>query len=318
MAEELFKQGAGKQVPEKTEASGNPATPGAQNQQPKGPATSTNQTSSGPTNVTPPAEKKEGEGDPSQTTQDPNDGKSPDVGSTGAPAGNQPPADTENKPDDADPETENASIQQPSELDMLKKRAKMMGITFSNNIGLDALREKIKDAMENSESAAQRRQQEQQASKDPSNNAVTQPDVSKGEGGNVNALTGGRTGKKLSLRQHLQQEKMKLVRVRITNLDPKKKDLPGEIITVANEFLGTVRKFVPFGEVTDNGYHIPQCLYDMLKERTFVSIKTRKGPKGEQIVEHQNAREFSLEVLPPLTQEELAKLGAAQQAAGGL
>ena len=87
---------------------------------------------------------------------------------------------------------------------------------------------------------------------------------------------------------------------------------------MANEYLGTVRKFVPFGEVTDNGYHIPQCLYDVLKERTFVNIKVRKGSKGEEIVEHQNAREFSLEVLPPLSADELAKLAASQSAAGGL
>ena len=297
MAEELFKNAGGKTQPVKSEPSGSPAVPGAQPKQPAGPADGTNQTNSGPSSVTPPAAKEDGKGDPAQTTQTPEDGKeAPSTsGSSTAEAINEP-ADEED--DEAD--------KQPSELEMLKRRADMMGVGYSNNIGLDALKAKIQAKMDG---------EKDEPKKETAPVASTQTAST-----DVNALTGNETkpAKKVSLRQHLQREKMKLVRVRITNLDPKKKDLPGEIITVANEYLGTVRKFVPFGEVTDNGYHIPQCIYDMLKERTFVSIKTRKGPKGEQIVEHQNAREFSLEVLPPLTADELAKLGAAQQAAGGL
>ena len=194
----------------------------------------------------------------------------------------------------------------PTELDLLKRRAQLMGITFSNNIGLDALKEKV-SAAQNPEKVV--------------TTTISKDEITINDGSNtVNPLAGVNkaTEKPMSLRQYLIQEKMKLIRVRITNLDPKKKDLPGEIITVANEYLGTVRKYVPFGEVTDNGYHIPKCMYDVLKDRTFVSIKTRKGTKGEQIVEHQNAREFSLEILPPLTVDELAKLAASQSAAGGV
>lgn len=188
---------------------------------------------------------------------------------------------------------------QPTELDMLKQRAKLMGINFSNNIGLDALKAKIE---EHKAAATAKTQASAPASKD--------------DKGSKPASTP--KAKKISLRAHLQKEKMKLVRLRITNLDPKKKDLPGEILTVANEYLGTVRKFVPFGEQTDNGYHVPYCLYEMMRDRKFLSIKTRKGPKGQTIVEQQWAREFALEVLPPLTEAELARLSTAQQAAGGV
>lgn len=210
---------------------------------------------------------------------------------------------------------EEDDLKMPSEIDMLKERAKLMGITFSNNIGVDALKEKIAAHR----AAAEAKANPASAQEQPKTGAQTTSQASNGDG-SVNALTGNETKpvRAKSLRQHLRDEKMKLIRVRITNLDPKKKDLPGEIITVANEYLGTVRKFVPFGEVTDNGFHVPQCIYDMLKERTFVSIKTRKDAKGQTIVEHQNAREFALEVLPQLTPEELAQLSAAQAAAGGL
>ena len=192
--------------------------------------------------------------------------------------------------------------QQPSELDMLKSRAKLMGITFSNNIGLDALKTKIEEHKQASEAKTQ--------TQVPDQTNEQQPEVQT-ENQNKKAKT-------ISLRSHLQKEKMKLVRLRITNLDPKKKDLPGEILTIGNEYLGTVRKFVPFGEATDNGYHVPYCLYEMMRDRKFLSIKTRKGPKGQTIVEQQMVREFALEILPPLTEAELARLSAAQLSAGGV
>ena len=192
--------------------------------------------------------------------------------------------------------------QQPSELDMLKSRAKLMGITFSNNIGLDALKTKIEEHKQASETKTQTQ-------------ALAQTNEQQPEVQTENQMKKAKT---LSLRAHLQKEKMKLVRLRITNLDPKKKDLPGEILTTGNEYLGTVRKFVPFGEATDNGYHVPYCLYEMMRDRKFLSIKTRKGPKGQTIVEQQMVREFALEILPPLTEAELARLSAAQLSAGGV
>lgn len=192
--------------------------------------------------------------------------------------------------------------QQPSELDMLKSRAKLMGITFSNNIGLDALKTKIEEHKQASETKTQTQALAQTNEQQPEVQTENQKEKAK----------------TLSLRAHLQKEKMKLVRLRITNLDPKKKDLPGEILTIGNEYLGTVRKFVPFGEATDNGYHVPYCLYEMMRDRKFLSIKTRKGPKGQTIVEQQMVREFALEILPPLTEAELARLSAAQLSAGGI
>ena len=192
--------------------------------------------------------------------------------------------------------------QQPSELDMLKSRAKLMGITFSNNIGLDALKAKIEEHKQASEAKTQTQASVQTNEQQPEVQTENQK----------------KKAKTISLRAHLQKEKMKLVRLRITNLDPKKKDLPGEILTTGNEYLGTVRKFVPFGEATDNGYHVPYCLYEMMRDRKFLSIKTRKGPKGQTIVEQQMVREFALEILPPLSEAELARLSAAQLSAGGV
>lgn len=185
-------------------------------------------------------------------------------------------------------------IAMPSELEVLKQRATLMNIKFSNNISVEKLREKIEAA---------------QASDEPeATEAAINPLGDKQEAG----------VKKMTLGQKIRAEQTRLIRVRIQNLDPKKKDLPGEIITVANEYMGTVRKFVPFGEVTDNGYHIPYCIYEFLKERKFINITTRKGKNGLPDIRTTEAREFSIEVLPPLTEAELAQLAQAQIAAGSL
>jgi hypothetical protein len=112
---------------------------------------------------------------------------------------------------------------------------------------------------------------------------------------------------------------MALVRCRIQCLDPKKKDLRGEIFTIGNEVLGTVRKFVPFGEVSDGGWHIPYCIYKMMLNRRFVNITmVKERGTGRETVRTAMAKEFAIEVLPPLTPREIARLATAQAAAGSV
>ena len=177
-----------------------------------------------------------------------------------------------------------------TELSLLKQRASMMGIVFSNNIGIEKLRERVNEKL----------------AEEASQEEAVKPIEAK--------------VKEKSLRQNIIDENMRLIRIRITNLDPKKSNLPGEIITVANEFLGTVRKFVPFGEVTDGGYHVPYCIYKLLKSRKFLNIRTVKNPADplKPIIQQNWVNEFALEVLPQLTQEELDKLASTQAASGGV
>lgn len=203
----------------------------------------------------------------------------------------------QNQVDDSD-----EVVAAPDELALLKQRAKMMGITFSNNISLDTLKERIRQKMENEAvSAVEPEEEEDSFPQAPE------------------AVKSSAKVKKQTLRQQVYQENMKLVRLRITNLDPKKRELPGEIFTVANEYLGTVRKFIPFGSITDTGYHVPYCIYKALKKRQFLSISTRKIPGTDKTsVEQRLVPEFALEVLPQLTQKDIAKLAASQAAAGGV
>ena len=187
------------------------------------------------------------------------------------------------------------------ELALLKERAKQMGIPFSNNISLETLRKRISDKMEGKDV--------------PEVNPLT------GDA-EIAAITSAPAKldaeqNALALRKMMQREQMKLVRVRITNMDPKKKDLPGEIWTVSNEYLGNVRKMIPYGEQTDEGFHIPYCLFRLLQSKRFLHIRTVKDRvTGVERQDKQWVKEFSLDVLPDLTKEELARLAAAQAAAG--
>ena len=195
----------------------------------------------------------------------------------------------------------NADEQAVDELPLLKERAKVMGIPFSNNISLETLRKRVADKMEGKDEA-------------PEVNALTgDPEIAQ-------ALATKPLNPKanaVALRKLMHAKQMRQVRVRVTNMDPKKKDLPGEIWTVANEYLGTVRKFVPYGEQTDDGFHIPYCLYRLLDSKRFLHIRDVKD-RTTGIVRQDKvwAKEFSLDVLPTLTQGELDRLAAAQAAAG--
>jgi len=185
------------------------------------------------------------------------------------------------------------------ELTLLKDRAKLMGIKFSNNIRIESLREKIAAKISGDEMPAD----------EPTNKV------------NPLAVAGiaeeAPPVKPMTLRETLVKEQMKLVRLRIQNLDPKKKDLPGEVLCVANEYLGTVKKYIPYGEASDDGYHVPYCIFTELESRRFQNVRTYTDKATGQIrIDSSWVREFSLEVLPPLTKAELTQLANAQAAAG--
>jgi hypothetical protein len=195
----------------------------------------------------------------------------------------------------------------PSELEVLKARARTLGVQFSNNIKLETLREKVNAKM--AEEPGETSDEDEDEA--PAGDHVEGQD----EVAAVVAAPAVRKSEKQLLREKIQEEQLKLVRIRISCLDPKKKDLPGEIVTIGNDFMGTVSKFVPFGEATDNGYHVPYCIYKLLDDRRFLNIRTKKV-NGQEQVSHVMAKEFAIEVLPQLTPAELARLAASQAASG--
>jgi hypothetical protein len=212
------------------------------------------------------------------------------------------------------------------ELTLLKERATAMGIAYSPNIGLGTLKAKIEAALNDTPAPPAEEgltpapettvvsSQLNTAANDALRHDVSLAVSEKRVSGSVLSPA----QQKMQLRKEQTKEQMRLVRIRVTCLNPVKKDLRGEIITVANAILGTVRKFVPFGEATDAGYHVPFIIYNELKSRRFQSVKTRRGPKNEIVLENRLVPEFALEVLEPLTPKELEQLARQQAAAAGV
>lgn len=236
-----------------------------------------------------------------------------------------------------------APLPKMDELTVLKDRARLMGISFSNNIGAEALAAKIKEKLEadrdqdkknaalaadlvsnmeddeddgqDEEDLIQKEQEDHAAAVRAAKAQMGKP--IRGQGMPLPGHLQNRSVRPTSVRQRLLLEAKKLVRCRITNMDPKKKDLHGEIITVANGVVGTVRKFIPFGESTENGFMMEQFIFNMLQKRKFLQVRVRMV-KGREVVESKWVKEFALEILPLPTPEELAQLATAQLAAGSL
>ena len=189
------------------------------------------------------------------------------------------------------------------ELALLKQRADMLGISYSPKIGVDALKDKIERKL--AEPAGNADGAAAGAASDATSVVDDIP------------LTDGQ--RKARIRRRMKEEEMKLVRLRISCLNPNKRELQGEIFTVANKYLGIVKKFVPYGEASEEGYHVPHVIYKQLKARKFLDVKTRRDKRtGKIIITQRWVPEFALEVLPQLTEAELKQLAAAQAAAGGL
>lgn len=215
---------------------------------------------------------------------------------------------------------ETSPMQRPDELEHLKAKAKVMNISHSGNIGVDALRAKINAKLAGEADNTNDDGHPNQPNPLEMGAKAIDEEIAREERESIQrALEAEKPVQVMSLRQYMMKEQLKLVRCRVTNLDPKKKDLPGEIFTVANEYLGTVRKFIPFGEATDGGFHIPQCIFNFMESRKFVSITSKKDRATGQItVSNRDVREFALEIMDPLTDEELRELATAQLAAGSV
>ncbi len=171
-----------------------------------------------------------------------------------------------------------------NELELLKERADMMGIKYAPNVGVETLKKRIDEKLN--------------GTKDPEEALSPEGETQEQQ------------------RARLIREANELVRVRITNLNPTKRDLPGEIFTVANDVIGVVKCYVPYDEA-GQAWHLPAVIYENLKNRQFFDCKTREV-KGKIIKTEAWVPEFNLEILPPLTQKELDELAAAQARAGAI
>ncbi len=162
------------------------------------------------------------------------------------------------------------------ELEALKARANMLGISYSPNISVATLRKRVAAALDSGE-------------EDKPAEAAKPKGKSQKE---------------------LQDEASKLIRVRISCHDPMKKEYTGEIFTVLNNVVGVYKRFVQFNEP----WHVPAIILEQIKDKKYQQFYSVKDERGNTIRKSKLVNAYSIEYLPALTEDELAKLAADQKA----
>lgn len=175
------------------------------------------------------------------------------------------------------------------ELATLKQRADLLGINYHPSIGVEKLRDKLAAA-----TAA-----EPPVAKPEAPAAASVPDA---------PVAVVETEHQMRLR--LKQEATRLVRIRLTCMNPAKKDWDGEIITVGNTLVGSISKYVPYN--AEDGWHVPHMMFEFLKERQCQIFVTTKSRNGVTVRQGKMIKEFAIEELPPLTLAEIEELARRQ------
>lgn len=185
------------------------------------------------------------------------------------------------------------------ELVQLKQRADMVGFKYHHKVGVDKLRKDLAAFMQG--------QNDDEAVAEE----IEQP--------RKKVLTSVQPETPQSAKARRRAEAARLVRVRVSCMNPNKREWEGEIFTVSNSDVGTFKKYVPFNN--EAGWHIPTIMLKMLQEKECQIFQTvnRPGPNGvmTKVREGKNIKEFNIEILPPLTEQELKDLANQQALARG-
>lgn len=171
------------------------------------------------------------------------------------------------------------------ELAALKARADMLGISYHPSIGLEKLREKVNGILEGK-------------------TETKQPEIVEDPAVETEGQRNAR----------LKREQSALVRIRVTCMNPAKKEWEGEIFSIGNAVVGSFTKYVPFN--TEDGWHVPKMMLQMIQDRQCQVFYTVTDSRGNKSRKGKLIKEFSVEVLPPLTAEELHDLAQRQAMSG--
>ena len=183
-----------------------------------------------------------------------------------------------------DETTDQGEIPEQDERAALEARAKVLNISYHTNISTEKLRERVNAAI-----SGTREQDSERPAKDESDAAR---------------------------RSRLKKKASRLIRVRIHCNDPAKKDWPGEYITVGNNAVGTYRKYVPYNQ--DEPFHLPEIIVNALREKRVQVFATKKSKNGIPVRESKSIAAYAIEIVQPLTEEEVAQLANSQMARNAL
>lgn len=158
-------------------------------------------------------------------------------------------------------------------LDELKKQADELGINYKENISENTLRKRIALHIKDTYEAEIKHEENEKLDK-------------------------------------LQKDNMKLIHIILTPNDPTKQSLAGEVFSVGNSVLGTVTRYIPFGE----NWLIEELLYKTIKEKEYQLLTSKPDSKGNISTVSKMTPAYSIQVLPLPTPDEINDLARIQQA----
>jgi hypothetical protein len=221
-------------------------------------------------------------------------------------------------------------VKQTEDKDLLRRIATMLDVSFSGNTGVDRLKSNIVEAL-NLEPENDTDENDpivkagKQLKADPGQNVEVKPQSVMEMSKTLQAQLDPFDPKwsEVERRAIVRARAMRLHRVKISNLDPNDAAVPGAIITVFNKYTGKVSKYIPFGDETEHGYHVPEIILNELKNRTFVMRKeTRERGQASAfgVKKYRNVimKKFNIEELDALTESEIQYLANDQKARGAI
>lgn len=109
-------------------------------------------------------------------------------------------------------------------------------------------------------------------------------------------------------RQEMIKENTKLIRCIIMPVAPHMRDYQGQIFSAGNSALGIISKYVLF----NTEFHVPNILLKQIKAQEM-QFFVKRTVNGEEFRESKLRKAFNVEILDPLTEEELKELARNQE-----
>ena len=185
------------------------------------------------------------------------------------------------------------------ELASLKLRADQMGLKYHHKTGLPKLKALVNGALKaNTPDPTPSTPKTKDELKAPQAPFIAPSDV----------VTPGKP------RKGSKADVGRLVRIRINCMNPDKTEWEGQIFNVSNSKFG-FKKYVPFNN--DEGWHVPFMIYTHIKNRKCQIFKNSIDGRGNKTRQGLLIHEFAVELMDPLTSNEMQELAQRQAMASG-
>lgn len=114
----------------------------------------------------------------------------------------------------------------------------------------------------------------------------------------------------MSKKEHdeLVSENTKLVRCIIMPVAPHMRDYQGQIFSSGNAVLGVISKYVLF----NTEFHVPNILLKQIQSQEM-QFFVKRTANGEEFRESKMRKAYNVEILEPLTADELKELARSQE-----